>query len=298
MCYTALAENGELQKRVTKAHMTLSRCVLCPQACGVDRLTGETGFCRAGRTVKVASFGPHYGEEPPLVGRGGSGAIFFAYCNLRCVFCQNYNISQIGEGSEMTTAELSRVMLGLQERGCENVNLVTPTHYVPQILEALRQAAERGLRIPLVYNCGSYECLETLLLLDGVIDIYLPDSKYSDAEKARRYSGVEDYPLYMFAALREMHRQVGDLQLDKRGVAVRGLMIRHLVLPGDIAGTAEVLRFIATELSRETYVNLMSQYYPAYQAQRIPEINRRPSGAELLRAAALAREWGLTRVEY
>jgi putative pyruvate formate lyase activating enzyme len=272
--------------------------VLCPQACGVDRLAGETGFCRAGKTVKVAGFGPHHGEEAALVGRGGSGTIFFAYCNLRCVFCQNYNISQFGEGSEMTAAELGRVMLGLQERGCENVNLVTPTHYVPQILEALQQAAERGLRIPLVYNCGSYECLETLRLLDGIIDIYLPDSKYSSAEKARRYSGVEDYPLYMFAALREMHRQVGDLQLDKRGVAVRGLMIRHLVLPGDIAGTAEVLRFIATELSRQTYVNLMNQYYPAYQANCFPEINRRPAGDELLRAAALARELGLTRVEY
>ena len=298
MRYTDLAKTGELQERAGQALESLECCMLCPQACGVNRLKGESGFCRAAATVKVASFGPHFGEEPPLVGSGGSGAIFFAYCNLRCVFCQNYDISHLGQGSVMTISELSRVMLALQERACENINLVTPTHYVPQILAALQQAAAGGLRIPLVYNCGSYECLETLRLLDGVVDIYLPDTKYSDAEKARRYSGVDDYPRYMFDALREMYRQVGDLRQDRRGVAIRGLMIRHLVLPGEIAGTAKVLRFIAEEVSRETYVNLMSQYYPAYQTRRFPEINRRPTAAELDRALCLAREMGLTRIEY
>lgn len=297
MRYTELAKTGELHTRAQKAVASLGRCMLCPQACGVDRTAGKTGFCRAGNLARVSSYGPHYGEEPPLVGDGGSGTIFFAYCNLRCVFCQNYDISHLGGGEGLDAAGLARVMLSLQRRGCENINLVTPTHYVPQILAALAQAAGQGLHIPLVYNCGSYECEETLQLLDGVVDIYLPDTKYSDPAAGKRYSGVENYPRHMFASLREMHRQVGLLQTDSRGVAVRGLMIRHLVLPGGLAGTEDVLRFIAEELSPDTYVNLMEQYYPAFKAHEYSELARRPSRHELAQARQFAHSLGLTQVE-
>jgi putative pyruvate formate lyase activating enzyme len=271
--------------------------MLCPQACGVDRTAGKTGFCRAGARARVSSYGPHFGEEEPLVGEGGSGTIFFAYCNLRCVFCQNYDISHLGGGEDMDAAALARVMLHLQHKGCENINLVTPTHFVPQILEALALAADKGLEIPLVYNCGSYECPETLALLDGVVDIYLPDTKYSDPTAGKTYSGVENYPKWMFASLKEMHRQVGTLQLDDRGVARRGLIVRHLILPGGLAGTKLILRFIAEELPADTYINLMGQYYPAFQAQNYPELSRRPSQKEIATALALAKELGLTRVE-
>lgn len=297
MRYVELAKKGVLQKRANEALAGLGRCMLCPQACGVDRAAGAVGFCRAGAKARVASFGPHHGEEAPLVGRGGSGTIFFAYCNLRCVFCQNYDISHLGHGDDVDTAELAEIMVNLQERGCENINLVTPTHYVPHILGGLTAASKSGLVVPLVYNCGAYECMATLSLLDGVIDIYLPDTKYSDPEHGKTYSGVENYPEMMFASLKEMHRQVGDLLVDAKGVAVRGLMIRHLVLPGALAGTKEVLWFIATELSKDTYVNLMGQYYPAYQAHKYPEIARRPTRQELAEAKALAKELGLTRVD-
>jgi putative pyruvate formate lyase activating enzyme len=297
MRYTELALTAELADRAEAAAAMLAACMICPQACGVDRLRGERGHCRAGGKAAVSSFGPHFGEERPLVGRGGSGTIFFAYCNLKCVFCQNYDISHLGRGEEMTAEELAQVMLSLQESGCENINFVTPTHFVPQILAALVPAAKQGLTVPLVYNCGSYECPDTLKLLDGVIDIYLPDTKYSDPEIAQRYSGVENYPAWMFESLREMYRQVGDLVVDGRGVAVRGLMVRHLVLPGGLAGTAEVLRFIATELSPHTYINLMDQYRPAYRAAEYPEINRRLYSQEFREAEAFAKDLGLTRVE-
>lgn len=297
MRYNDLARSGELKKRADAAFRCLKRCMICPQACGTDRFAGKTGFCRAGRLAKIAGYAPHFGEEKPLVGQGGSGTIFFAYCNLRCVFCQNYDISHLGQGDELSNAELAGVMMKLQEMGCENINVVTPTHYVPQILNALHVAAADGLKIPLVYNSGTYESLETLRLLDGVVDIYLPDTKYSDTDTAYRYSGVKDYPRRMFESLKEMHRQVGDLRLDRRGVAVGGLLIRHLILPEGLSGTEKVLRFIARELSPHTYVNLMSQYYPAFQAKKYPELNRRPSRQELDRAVELARKLGLKRVE-
>ncbi len=297
MRYPDLAESGELQKRAETALGLLAKCSVCPQACGVDRRSGERGRCRAGALAKVSSFGPHFGEEPPLVGHGGSGTVFFAYCNLRCVFCQNYDISHLGYGEELTAEELARVMMALQQQGCENINFVTPTHYVPQILEALPIAVRLGLTLPLVYNCGSYECEDTLRLLDKVVDIYLPDTKYADEETARKYSGISGYPEQMFRSLKEMHRQVGDLVTDRRGVAVRGLMVRHLVLPGGLAGTEEVMRFIATELSPHTYVNLMDQYRPAFRAAAYPEINRRLTRAELAEARAIASKFGLTRVE-
>jgi putative pyruvate formate lyase activating enzyme len=295
--YVGLAQSGELEKRVEEALWLLAGCSICPHACAVDRGKGGRGYCRAGLLAKVSGFGPHFGEEPPLVGRGGSGTIFFSYCSLRCVFCQNYDISQLGYGEELTADELARVMQSLQQQGCENINFVTPTHFVPQILEALLMAARGGLTKPLVYNCGTYECPDTLRLLDGVVDIYLPDTKYTDEETARKYSGISGYPEHMFRALKEMHRQVGDLVTDRRGVAVRGLMIRHLVMPGGLAATEEVLRFIATELSPHTYVNLMDQYRPAFRADRYPEINRRPTRGELAEARGLARQYGLTRAK-
>ncbi len=297
MRYPELSRTSELAARAADAAKQLEECMLCPQACAVDRPTGERGRCGAGAAAKVSGFGPHFGEERPLVGRGGSGTIFFSYCNLSCVFCQNYDISHLGAGEELNCRELAKAMLSLQEQGCENINFVTPTHFVPQILAALELAAKDGLTLPLVYNCGSYECLETLRLLDGVIDIYLPDTKYSDEETARKYSGIKDYPASMFASLKEMYRQVGDLKLDEREVAISGLMVRHLVLPGGVAGTEAVLGFIATELSPHTYVNLMDQYYPAFRAADYAQINRRLHRREFSAAIELARQLGLTRVQ-
>ena len=279
MRYPDLHASGELRRRADEALAWLVRCIVCPHECGTDRTHEPGAFCRTGARARLASFGPHWGEERPLVGRGGSGTIFFARCNLRCVYCQNADISQVDAGDEVSAPELAGVMLHVQEMGCENINLVSPTHATPQILDALDHAAARGLRLPLVWNTGTYERLETLRLLDGVVDVYLPDTKYADAEVARRLSGIDRYPDAMCAALREMHRQVGDLITDERGVAVRGLMVRHLVLPGGLAGTAETMRFIAGELSPDTFVNVMGQYRPAYQAaeatRALPQCVRR-----------------------
>lgn len=284
-----LHATGELKKRVKELERLLSPCRLCPRECGADRLAGETGQCGAGREAAISGYGPHFGEEGPLVGRGGSGTIFFAFCSLRCVFCQNWEISHGEEAQEVTGNELAEIMLELQERGCENINLVTPTHYVPQIVAAVDTACARGLNIPLVYNSSGYERLETLRLLDGVIDIYLPDIKYADEEIARRYSRIADYPRVAKAALKEMQRQVGDLVLDASGVAVRGLLIRHLVMPGGIAGTDELMRFIAQEVSPNAWINIMDQYYPAYLAYRYSEIARRITPREYEEALAAAR---------
>jgi len=295
--YRELYRSGELEERVERAWAMLRSCELCPRRCQVDRLKGETGMCRTGSEAMVSSYGPHFGEEAPLVGLHGSGTIFFTHCNLRCVFCQNYTISQLGEGRVVSKGELARMMLSLQERGCHNINLVTPTHVVPQILEALKVAAGLGLSIPLVYNCGGYESLETLRLLDGIVDIYMPDMKYSDERNARRFSGVRDYPAVNRAAVKEMHRQVGDLQLDERGVAKRGLLVRHLVLPNGIAGTKGVVRFIAEEVSRNTYLNVMAQYYPAHRAFKIPALSRGLTKQEFAEAVSLAREHGLERLD-
>jgi len=273
--YLRLAERGELAQRAAEARRRLARCDLCPRRCGADRLAGETGFCGAGAEAVVASHNRHDGEEPPISGSRGSGTIFFTHCTLRCVYCQNFPISQRGVGRPVAAAELAEMMLDLQGRGCHNVNLVTPTHFVPQVLEALASAVERGFRLPLVYNTSGYESLETLRLLDGVVDIYLPDIKYADDGKARKYSAAVGYVEANRAALREMWRQVGPLRLDGEGVARRGLIVRHLVLPGGIAGTGECLDFLARAISPDLHLSLMSQYFPANRAGEFPELNRR-----------------------
>jgi putative pyruvate formate lyase activating enzyme len=245
----------------------------------------------------VSSYGPHFGEEAPLVGGHGSGTIFFAYCNLKCVFCQNYTISQLGEGTEVTSDELAGMMLSLQTQGCHNINLVSPTHVVPHILAALEIAVRKGLSVPLVYNTGGYDSLETLRLLDGIVDIYMPDMKYSDARIAEQLSGIKDYPRANQAAIKEMHRQVGDLQMDERGVAQRGLLVRHLVLPNRLAGTEEVVRFLAQEVSRDTYLNIMAQYHPCHKAFDLPRLSRRITDKEFSEAVDLAHRYGLNRLD-
>nr|WP_287261195.1 radical SAM protein [Methanothrix sp.] len=283
----------ELQSRAEEAIRRLEHCEICPRRCRVNRIEGELGFCRTGRLAKVSSAGPHYGEEPPLVGYHGSGTIFFAGCNLACVFCQNYEISQLDMGVEVTAERLAGIMMHLQLTGCHNINLVTPTHVVPQILEALVIASEMGLSIPLVYNSGGYDSVDTLRLLDGIVDIYMPDAKYGSDEMAMRYSNAPGYVGVMKAAIKEMHRQVGDLVIEN-GIAVRGLLVRHLVLPDNLAGTDEVVRFIS-ELSKNTYINIMDQYRPEYRADRYRELSRRITLSEYREALRLARAAGLSR---
>jgi putative pyruvate formate lyase activating enzyme len=275
----------------------IRRCHLCPRGCGTDRTSGEKGFCGVLDKPMVSSWGPHFGEERPLVGSRGSGTIFFTGCNLGCVFCQNWTISHEMEGAEMTEEALSEVMLELQGRGCHNINLVTPTHQVPMILGALGHARGKGLRLPLVYNCGGYEALETIKLLDGAIDIYMPDIKYSEAGPAKKFSKAADYPERANAAVKEMHRQVGDLVMDDRGVAVKGLLVRHLVLPDGLAGTEGVVKFIAEEISKDTYVNIMDQYHPCYKAFQHPPLDRRITSSEYDEAIHTALDAGLKRID-
>lgn len=294
--YLGLHRTGELRRRSEAARQVLATCRLCPRECKVRRLEGETGVCGAGSQAVVSSYGPHFGEEAPLVGSGGSGTIFLAHCNLCCVFCQNFEISQRRDGREVCPHELAQMMLELQRQGCHNINFVTPTHEVPQILQALILAVDGGLRLPLVYNSGGYESLETLRLLDGVMDIYMPDFKYGDAGIGKRYSGVENYPEVARAALREMHRQVGDLALDERGIATRGVLVRHLVLPNGLAGTPDVARFLA-DLSKDMYVNLMNQYHPRYRAHEEPLLSRRITRKEFDEALSSARDAGLHRLD-
>jgi len=294
--YLALLSSGELRRRAQAAAERLRACDLCPRACGVDRYA-KTGACRTGVQAVVASFHPHMGEEDPLRGTHGSGTIFFSWCNLRCQYCQNADISQHGHGQAVEPEEIAAMMLALQAQGCHNINLVSPSHVVPAILTALLHAVEAGLRIPLVYNTGGYDALETLRLLDGVVDIYMPDMKYADAQVAHRLSQVEDYPEVNRAAVKEMHRQVGDLVLDQRGIAQRGLLVRHLVLPGGLAGTAEIARFLAQEVSTETYINLMDQYRPCYRAHQFPPLDRPITAQEYAEALQAARQAGLHRFD-
>jgi len=294
--YLDLHATGELARRADAASCLLEQCRVCPRECLAQRLHGERGVCQVGDQAMVSSYGPHFGEERPLVGTGGSGTIFLTHCNLCCVFCQNADISQGDEGRITSAHELAQIMLTLQRMGCHNINFVTPTHQVPQILRALVLAAGQGLRLPLVYNCGGYESLQTLRLLDGVVDIYMPDFKYADAAAARQYSGVEGYPEVARAAFAEMHRQVGDLVPDRRGIATRGLLVRHLVLPNGLAGTGEVVRFLAG-LSPGTYVNVMDQYRPCYRAHEHPALTRRPTRAEIQEAVRMARAAGLSRLD-
>jgi putative pyruvate formate lyase activating enzyme len=245
----------------------------------------------------VSSYGPHFGEESPLVGRYGSGTIFFTNCNLICLFCQNYSISQLGAGQRMSKEELAYIMLSLQARGCHNINLVSPTHVVPQILQALELAVESGLHLPLVYNSGGYDSVRTLMILDGIVDIYMPDMKYDDEKIAVELSGIENYPEVNKAAVSEMHRQTGDLDMNQEGVAQRGLLVRHLVLPHGLAGTKGIVNFLSKEISRNTYVNIMAQYHPCYRALEIPSLGRRISSAEFYEALSVAQEAGLTRLD-
>jgi len=294
--YVALHRSGELAARVEAAVQALAACALCPRACGVDRLADGRGYCRTGRLARVSSANAHFGEERPLVGRGGSGTIFFTNCNLGCIYCQNYDVSHLGQGHALAADELAAVMLGLQQAGCENINCVTPTHVLPQILEALALAARRGLRLPLVWNCGGYESLDALRLLDGIVDIYMPDAKYADDEVGQKLSAAPDYPQRLRAALAAMHRQVGDLAVNSRGVAERGLLVRHLVLPEGLAGTTEIMRFLAG-LSRETYVNVMAQYRPCYRAAEEPRLRRRPAPEEFEQAIQAALDAGLNRLD-
>ena len=260
--------------KIKKAYRLMESCSLCPRRCGVNRLKGETGVCKAGLLPMVSSFHAHFGEEPPISGHKGSGAIFFTHCSLRCVFCQNYPISQLGEGREAPVGTLAGMMLKLQAAGCHNINFVTPTHYMPEILEAVYIAKEKGLSVPLVYNCGGYESVDALKVLDGVIDIYMPDMKYSDNAAARKYSSAPDYFEMSKIAIKEMYRQVGDLKIIK-GIAEKGLLIRHLLLPDNLAGSEAIFDFIINELSVGTYVNIMAQYYPCHLAFDFPEISRR-----------------------
>lgn len=284
----------ELLERVEALYTLASPCRLCPRNCRVNRTAGEQGFCRAGLKPWVASFGPHFGEERELVGSGGSGTIFFSGCNLGCLFCQNYTISQLGEGEEIAVVDLARIMLHLQDRGCHNVNLVTPTHQAPMIVEAIAQAREDGLHLPIVWNCGGYEAVEALECLEGIVDTYMPDLKFADPGVARRLACAADYFPKAQAALREMHRQVGDLVV-KDGLALRGLLVRHLVLPEGLSGTEAVLRFLAEEISKDTFVNLMAQYYPAHRAWEHPDLSRRITAGEYQDALLLARRFGLRR---
>jgi len=284
-----------LQEQAKRALDRLVACDLCPRRCGANRLKDERGFCRTGRLARVAGHAPHFGEEEPLVGFSGSGTIFFSGCNLSCVFCQNYDISQQDRGTEVSARKLADMMLALQDAGCHNINLVTPTHVIAQILEALLLAKDGGLSIPLVYNSSGYDSVDALRLLDGIVDIYLPDAKYGNDEAASEYSKAPGYVGVMKSALLEMHRQVGDLVLDEKGIAERGLIVRHLVLPENAAGTEEVMRFIAKEISIDTYVNIMAQYRPEYMAGCYARLACPITEREYVQAIGLAAAAGLTR---
>jgi putative pyruvate formate lyase activating enzyme len=295
--YLQAYEDGRLAQRVNKSQRWLNKCSLCPRLCKVNRLADEKGTCRTGRLAVVASYGAHFGEEDPLVGKNGSGTIFFTHCNLYCLFCQNYDISHGGEGVPVTADQLASIMIELQRQGCHNINFVTPSHVIAQILEALPLAIESGLRIPLVYNCGGYERVAALKLLAGIVDIYMPDIKFWDEAVARTFCAAADYPVRAREALREMHRQVGDLRVDASGIAQRGLLVRHLVMPRGLAGTRPILRFIAREISPDTYVNVMDQYRPCGDALGRADIGRGITTAEYDEALSIAREEGLRRLD-
>jgi putative pyruvate formate lyase activating enzyme len=298
--YVAAFEQGVLQERAEQAIEALRSCRVCPRDCEIDRFNNRIGVCKSGRLARVASAFPHFGEEDCLRGWNGSGTIFFGWCNLRCVFCQNFETSQFGEGAEVTAAELAQMMLDLQETGCHNVNFVTPEHVVPQILEALVVAVERGLRLPLVYNTSAYDSVESIQWMDRIVDIYMPDFKLWDAEHCRKYLVASDYADAARRVIAAMHAQVGELRVDENGLALRGVLVRHLVMPGLLDDTREIMCWIAANLSRDTYVNVMDQYYPAHKAEtepRFAEINRGISNDEFCGALELARATGLWRFD-
>jgi putative pyruvate formate lyase activating enzyme len=299
--YLNLYEQDELQERIKRARQLLAPCRLCPRRCGVNRLKrGQLGICRTGEKAMVASFGPHFGEESPLVGKGGSGSIFFSHCNLLCLFCQNYEISHCPdqeEGVATSPEQLAMIMVDLQEQGCHNINLITPSHVLPQILEALPFAIEKGLHLPLIYNSSGYDSVESLQLLENIIDIYMPDFKFWNPEHGKRYAQAHDYPEVARLALKEMHRQVGDLIMDQNGLTTRGVLFRHLIMPGCLDETEEILNFIAREISVASYVNIMDQYHPCGKACEIEALNRPVSNEEYRQAIEMAQQAGLTRLD-
>ena len=295
--YLKTFREGELTTRVEEALKRMEACDLCPRECGVNRMKGETGFCETGRRAKVASYSAHFGEEDPLVGQYGSGTIFISSCNLLCSFCQNYEISHQKEGLEVEPAQMAEMMVHLADRGCHNINFVTPSHVVPQLLEALACAVEMGLKVPLVYNTGGYDKPDTLRMLDGLFDIYMPDFKFWEEKWADRYCGAPNYRDVVINAVKEMHRQVGDLVMDEQGVAVRGLLVRHLVMPGDVSGTEKIMDFLVEEVSVNTYVNVMDQYRPCGKAHKDAFVNRRLRPEEFRRAMDAAIRAGLKRID-
>ncbi len=295
--YIECLQSGLLRSKAKQARAMLSNCTLCPRRCKANRLEGETGFCKTAHQAIVASYGPHFGEERPLVGKAGSGTIFFTYCNLLCIFCQNYEISHLGEGQAVSDEQLASIMLELQGSGCHNINFVTPSHVVPQIISAVMLAAENGLHVPLVYNTGGYDTVETIDLLNGIIDIYMPDFKFWDSAIARRTCNAGDYPEIATKAIAAMHQQVGDLVFDDDGIAIRGLLVRHLVLPHGLAGTGPIMQFLANSISRNTYVNVMAQYRPCGNANQVEKLSRSLNNEEYLQAVELARKAGLQRLD-
>lgn len=296
--YLTLYENGILFERIKAAYPLMENCEVCARRCGTERLSGQKGkYCRTALLPIISAYHPHFGEERPLVGHYGSGTIFITSCSLRCVFCQNWEISHLQQGQEVSLQRFAEMMVELQDRGCHNINFVTPTHVVPQILAALPYAIEKGLCIPLVYNTGGYDCVETLRLLEGVFDIYMPDIKFDDSWVAERLCKAQDYPEVSKAAVKEMHRQVGDLVINEGGIAQRGLLVRHLVMPGGLAGTRNVMRFIVRGISPHTYVNIMDQYRPCGNAFRFPEINQRIRSGEYEEAIRIVHEEGLYRLD-
>jgi len=294
--YLKTYKESKLEEKIKILKDKLSSCVLCPRRCKVNRLKGEKGFCGAKDKLVVASIFPHFGEEFCLVGKFGSGTIFFSHCNLRCVFCQNYEISHLGEGEQTSTYELADYMLKLQTLCCHNINLVTPTHFIPQILESLEIAIEKGLNLPLVYNCGGYESEEVIEILEGVIDIYMPDVKFSSPWVSRLFCNAEDYFENLKGVLKKMHQQVGDLKIID-GIAQRGLLVRHLVMPDDLAGSKEIMEFIAKEISPDTYINIMAQYRPCAEAYKFPQINRLVTIQEYQNVKKIASSFGLYRFD-
>lgn len=296
--YLTLVANGELARRVATLNKMLENCVLCPHQCQVNRTQGERGYCKTLKNPIVSGADVHFGEEPELVGQNGSGTIFFSHCNLSCVFCQNYEISYCGEGHEVSPAELAEMMLRLQRRGCHNINLVSPGHIVPQIVEAILLAAEDGLTIPIVYNTNGYDLTDTLRLLEDIIDIYMPDVKFSDDDLGLKYLGVINYFTIAKNAIKEMYRQVGNLQTDSKNIAKSGLMIRHLVMPQNLAGTEKIMGFIANDISIDCYVNIMAQYYPTHDAYLHKEISRRITDNEFLNAVSVAKSAGLRKIKH
>ncbi|XOB46704.1 MAG: radical SAM protein [Candidatus Nealsonbacteria bacterium] len=302
--YLSLSKE-DLNQSIEKLFKVLENCEICPRKCYVNRIKGEKGYCQLDFLPVVSAFHPHFGEESPLVGRfgpdswasrGGSGTIFFTSCNLSCVYCQNYEISQLRRGEEVSFERLAKMMLELQNRGCHNINLVTPTPQVPQILKSLSIAIKHGLKIPLVYNTNSYDSIEVLKLLDGIVDIYMPDVKYSDDKIALKYSNAPKYFEIMKEAVREMHQQVGDLVLDEERIAIRGLLVRHLVLPNDLAGSEKIFEFLSKEISKNTFLNVMDQYHPNFKAFQYPELSRRITDKEYQEAIKLAKEASLKRL--